>query len=82
MGTNRFTPGTDDLVNGEYIDLTLSNSFVLGDSINYYMANVERKVYNFWDSFNKARLNEGPFATPVRLLNTISGDNVIVLQRF
>jgi hypothetical protein len=77
MGTNRFTPGTDDLVNGEYIHLTLSNGFAIGDSINYYMASVERKVYNFWDSFNKARSNSGPFSTPVRLLNTVSGDNVI-----
>ena len=77
MGSNRFTPGTDDLVNGEYIHLTLSNGFVIGDSVNYYMASVERKAYNFWDSFNKARSNAGPFATPVRLLNTVSGDNVI-----
>lgn len=77
MGTNRFTPGTDDLVNGDYIHLTLSNSFAIGDSVNYYMASVERKVYNFWDSFNKARSNAGPFSTPVKLLNTVSGDNVI-----
>ncbi|WP_205509817.1 DUF4249 domain-containing protein [Longitalea arenae] len=77
MGTNRFTPGTDDLVNGQYIHLTLSNGFAIGDSVNYYMASVERKVYNFWDSFNKARSNSGPFSTPVRLLNTISGENVI-----
>ncbi|MBO9202104.1 MULTISPECIES: DUF4249 family protein [Niastella] len=77
MGTNRFTPGVDDLVNGEYIHLTLSNGFALGDSVDYYLANVERKVYNFWDSFNKARSNAGPFSTPVRLLNTINGDNVI-----
>lgn len=77
MGTNRFTPGTDELVNSEYIHLTLSNGFAIGDSVNYYMASVERKVYNFWDSFNKARSNAGPFSTPVRLLNTVSGDNVI-----
>ena len=77
MGTNRFTPGTDDLVNGENIHLTLSNGFAIGDSVNYYLASVERKVYNFWDSFNKARSNSGPFATPVRLLNTVTGENVI-----
>lgn len=77
MGTNRFTPGTDDLVNGENVHLTLSNGFAIGDSVNYYLASVERKVYNFWDSFNKARNNAGPFSTPVRLLNTVSGDNVI-----
>jgi hypothetical protein len=77
LGTNRFTPGTDDLVNGTYIHLTHSNGFVVGDSIKYYMASVERKVYNFWDSFNKARTNGGPFSTPVQLQNTISGENVI-----
>ncbi|OQP49788.1 hypothetical protein A4H97_28270 [Niastella yeongjuensis] len=77
MGTNRFTPGTDDLVNGQYIHLTLSNGFAIGDSVNYYLVSVERKVYNFWDSFNKARSNAGPFATPVSLMNTISGNNVI-----
>jgi hypothetical protein len=76
LGTNRFTPGTDDQVNGTYINLTHSNGFVLGDTVQYYMASVERKVYNFWDSFNKARSNGGPFSTPVKLKNTISGENV------
>ncbi|THU38376.1 DUF4249 domain-containing protein [Niastella caeni] len=77
LGTNRFTPNTDDLVNGQYMHLTHSNGFVLNDSVNYYMVNVERKVYNFWDSFNKARQNAGPFSTPVKLQSTISGENVI-----
>jgi hypothetical protein len=76
LGSNRYTPGTDDLVNGQYLHLTHSYGFVLGDTVEYFMASVERKVYNFWDSFNKARNNGGPFATPVTLLNTISGDNV------
>lgn len=77
LETNRFTSGTDDLVNGEYIHLTLSNGFELRDSVEYYLTSVERKVYNFWDSFNKARSNSGPFSTPVTLQNTISGENVI-----
>jgi hypothetical protein len=76
MGTNRFTPTTDDLVNGQYIHLTHSSGFTVGDTVHYYMASVERKVYNFWDSFNKARNNGGPFATPVTLLNTVEGENV------
>lgn len=76
LGTNRYTPGTDDLVNGQYINLTHSYGFVLGDTVLYFMANVDRKVYNFWDSFNKARSNNGPFSTPVSLLNTIAGENV------
>jgi hypothetical protein len=77
LGANRFTPGTDELVNGQYIRLTHSNGFLLKDSVNYFLVSVERKVYNFWDSFNKARSNNGPFSTPVKLLNTIDGDNVI-----
>ena len=77
LGTNRYTPGTDDLINGQYVDLTLSNGFVIGDTVNYFMSSVERKVYNFWDSFNKARSNGGPFATPVSLQSTISGENVV-----
>jgi hypothetical protein len=77
LGANRFTPGTDDLVNGEYIHLTHGNGFELKDTVQYYMVCVERNVYNFWDSFNKARSNSGPFSTPVKLQSTISGDNVI-----
>lgn len=77
LGSNRFTPGTDELVNGQYIRLTHSNGFLMNDSVSYFMASVERKVFNFWNSFNKARSNGGPFSTPVKLLNTIEGDNVI-----
>jgi hypothetical protein len=77
LDANRFTPGTDELVNGQYMHLTHGNGFELKDSVTYYMVNVERKVYNFWDSFNKARTNGGPFSTPVKLLNTIEGDNVV-----
>jgi hypothetical protein len=68
--------GTDDLTNGQEIHLTHLHGFVLGDTVTYYMASVTRDVYNFWDSFNKARNNAGPFATPVILTTNIKGDNV------
>lgn len=77
LGSNRFTNGTDDLVNGQYIRMTQSNSFVVGDTVRYSMASVERKVFNFWDSYIKARNNGGPFATPVMLSSTIKGEDVI-----
>lgn len=77
MGVSRFVAGTDDLVNGQYIGLTMQRSFEIGDTVLFHMISVERKVYNFWDSFNKARSNGGPFATPVKLLSTVSGENVI-----
>ncbi|WEK34330.1 MAG: DUF4249 domain-containing protein [Candidatus Pseudobacter hemicellulosilyticus] len=77
MHTNRFTPNTDEKVNGEYLHITHSNGFALTDTVVYYLASVERKVYNFWDSYNKARDNGGPFSTPVNLLSTIQGPDVI-----
>lgn len=76
LGTNRFAAGADDLVNGQQIAFTQSYGFILGDSVSMYMASVERKVYNFWDSFNKARDNDGPFATPVTLQSTVQGNQV------
>lgn len=76
MGTNRFVSGTDDLVNAQYIHLTQPTGFVIGDSVQYFMVSVERTVYNFWDSYNKARDNGGPFSTPVTLRSNISGEDV------
>lgn len=69
-------PGTDDLNNGEYIRLTHPQGFTAGDSINYSMVSVTRDVYNFWDSFNKAKDNNGPFSTPVILQSNIKGEDV------
>lgn len=77
LGTNRYSPRTDDLVNGQYIHLTHSNGFEIGDTVSYYLVNVERKVHNFWDSYLKASENANPFSTPVNLQSTISGENVI-----
>lgn len=74
---NRYVPATDDLTNGQYMRLTPNNGFGIGDTVQYHLVSVERKVYNFWDSYSKARNNDGPFATPVRLRSTIQGNNVI-----
>lgn len=77
ISSSRFLPGTDDLTNGQNMQLTPNHGYVLGDTINYHLVSVERKVYNFWDSFNKARDAGGPFATPVKLESTIEGNNVV-----
>lgn len=77
LGASRYTPGTDDLVNGQYIRVTHPTSFIPKDSVDYYLTSVERPVYNFWDSYNKAKDNAGPFATPITLLSTIKGEDVI-----
>jgi hypothetical protein len=74
--TKSRAPGNDDLSNGEYIRLTHPQGFSVNDTVNYFMASVTRDVYKFWDSYNKARDNNGAFSTPVSLLTNISGPNV------
>ncbi len=68
--------GTDELTNGQYIRLTHPRGFVAGDTVAYHMASVTRDVYDFWVSFNNARNNGGPFATPVTLATNIIGQDV------
>jgi hypothetical protein len=38
---------------------------------------MDRAVYNFWDSYESARQNGGPFATPIQLRSNVIGKNVI-----
>jgi Domain of unknown function (DUF4249) len=75
--TRSRAPGRDDLVNGEYIRLTHPQGFTAGDTVNYFMATVTLDIWNFWDSFNKVRDNDGPFSTPVSLGSTIRGTDVL-----
>lgn len=74
-GNRSVNVGTDELTNGQYIKLTNPRGFVVGDTVEYHMASVTREVYNFWDSFNNARNNGGPFSTPVVLTTNITGPN-------
>lgn len=75
-GNRYITLGTDELTNGQYIRLTHPRGFVVGDTVEYHMASVTRDVYEFWNSFNNARNNGGPFATPVVLKSNITGTDV------
>ena len=68
--------GSDELTNGQYMRITHSWGFQVGDTVEYHMASVTRDVYDFWISFNNARNNGGPFATPVTLATNIVGPNV------
>lgn len=75
LDKSRF-PGKDDQTNGDYIRLTHPNRFGIPDTVDYYMASVNRDVYNFWESYDRARNNGGPFSTPVQLISNIKGPNV------
>ena len=74
--TRSRAPGTDDLTNGQYIRLSHPQGFSVNDTVTYMMASVTRDVYRFWDSYNKARDNNGPFSTPVSLEGNVSGTEV------
>lgn len=63
----------DDVGNGVYRRFTYPGAFDLGDTLNYYFLTMDRKCYNFWESFDAARNNGGPFATPVQLRSNIEG---------
>ncbi len=76
MGTAWRNSGVDDLTNGEYMRVTQGGSFEIGDTVTYHMASVTRDVHAFWEKFRDARNNNGPFATPVTLLNKVNGENV------
>ncbi len=70
-------PGRDDSKNGEYIRITHPQGINYNDTITYMLTSVNRNTHNFWDSYLEARNNNGPFSTPVVLLNYMSGNNVI-----
>jgi hypothetical protein len=76
LSTNRRINGTDDLTNGQYLKITQPYGFSYNELVTYYMVSVSREVYTFWDTFNKARNNDGPFSTPVELIGNIKGPNV------
>ncbi len=67
----------DDNSNGVYRHFTYIRSFHINDTIQYYLATMNRTTYNFWDSYVSARQNGGPFATPIQLRSNINGENVI-----
>jgi hypothetical protein len=64
---------SDDFINGEYRRQTLFTKFNAGDTVNLWMSSIDRLSYNFWESFDDANRNGGPFATPVTVESNITG---------
>lgn len=64
---------SDDFINGEYRRQTLFNKFNAGDTVNLWMSSIDRLSNNFWESFDDANRNGGPFATPVTVESNITG---------
>lgn len=64
---------SDDFINGAYRRQTLFNTFNRNDTLNLWMSSIDRRSYNFWESFDDANRNGGPFATPVAVESTVTG---------
>lgn len=77
LGSDYFSVGADDNVNGQHVMITHYYGFQVGDTVQYYLVSADRPVYNFWRSYGTARANGGPFSTPVALESTVKGDNVV-----
>ncbi len=76
LSSNRYSNGEDDLVNGQSVRMTQPASFADGELVDYYLVSVTRPVYEFWESFNNARNNAGPFSTPIKLKGNVQGPGV------
>lgn len=63
----------DDVINGVYRRFTFGRRFKYSDTVHFYLCSIDRPAYNFWDSYEQARSNGGPFATPVQLKSTVQG---------
>lgn len=71
LGDGNF-PFTDDFLNGASRSLNYSRTFRVGERVHYFFNSIDRRAYNFWDSYNTVRSNGGPFATPANLKSTVS----------
>jgi hypothetical protein len=63
----------DEVINGVYRRFTFGRRFKYSDTIHFYFCSIDRPTYNFWASYEQARNNGGPFATPVQLKSNIQG---------
>jgi len=72
-GADRIRLLTDDLINNKTREFNNYQPLSEGDTLNNYLCRIGRKEYLFWQSFNEANSNGGPFATPVQLRSTLNG---------
>jgi hypothetical protein len=70
---DNFRTFDDELLNGVQRIISYTRPFAQGDTLNFYLNSIGRKEFIFWQSFNSAANNGGPFATPVLLKSNING---------
>jgi hypothetical protein len=70
---DRFYTFDDERINNQKRPFVLLNPYKYGDTVHYYMAEIGRKEFLFWDSFRNAANNGGPFSTPIAIKSNVSG---------
>lgn len=63
----------DAFVNNGRRPYSFFRPFAKGDTLNIYLSAIGRKEYLFWESFDDAASNGGPFATPISVRSNITG---------
>lgn len=68
-----FSTFDDRYINDVQRPVNFLNPWDEGDTIQIYFNHIGRKEFLFWESFNKAANNGGPFATPGNVTSNING---------
>lgn len=63
----------DEFLNNGVRPYTFFRPFDYGDTLNLYLTSIGRKEYLFWQSYDQAKDNGGPFATPISVKSNIKG---------
>lgn len=63
----------DELLNNGKRPYSFFRPFKYSDTLDLYLTSIGRKEYLFWTSYDDAKNNGGPFATPVEAKSNIQG---------
>jgi hypothetical protein len=63
----------DELVNNGTRPYSFFRPYNYSDTLNLYLTSIGRKEYIFWQTFDEAASNGGPFATPTEAKSNIKG---------
>lgn len=73
-GTADFSRLFDDaILNNGKRPYSFFSPYDYSDTLNLYFTSIGRKEYLFWESYNTASRNGGPFATPAEVTSTLTG---------
>ncbi len=70
---NTFREFDDAILNNGRRPYSFFSPFNYSDTVNIYLNSIGRREYLFWDSFDDAKDNGGPFSTPVMVKSNITG---------